>query len=227
MTVDKTVYFVRHAQSLANISAVFQAPDSPLSEMGHRQARCIAWRISRLSCEALIASPFRRAMGTAEAIALKTGLKPEYSELFVERLKPSTINGKPIDDREAQAIWTRWEESLYTPSMRVEDGENFDDVIARADKALCYLSERKETSLAVVTHGFFLRTMVARAVLGEALTAHLFRRFQGLASMENTGLTVLHFHGDLEMARAWRLWVYNDHAHLGESEMDRPDLRER
>jgi broad specificity phosphatase PhoE len=226
MNVEKTVYFVRHAQSLANISAVFQAPDSPLSEIGRRQARCVACRISRLSCEALITSPFCRAMETAEAIAAKTGLKPERSELFVERLKPSAINGKPIDDREAQVIWTRWEQSLYTPSMRVEDGENFDDVIARAGKALLRLSEREETSLVVVTHGFFLRTMVARVVLGEALTAHLFRRFQRMAPMDNTGLTVLHFHGGLDMAPEWRLWIYNDHAHLGESEMDRADLRE-
>ena len=59
------------------------------------------------------------------------------------------------------------EESLYTRSMRVEDGENFEDLIARADRALTFLGERREASLAVVTHGFFLRTLVARAVFAD------------------------------------------------------------
>jgi broad specificity phosphatase PhoE len=211
MKGEKVVYFVRHGQSVANISAVYQPPQSPLSEEGWKQARCIARRISKFSCAALVSSPFRRAKETADAIAEQTGLEPEYSELFVERIKPSSINGAPIENEAAQATWRRWEESLYAPSMRVEDGENFEDIIGRADKALGFLGERKEASLAVVTHGFFLRTLVARALFADMLTETAFKRFQSVASMENTGLTVLRWHGET----GWRLWIYNDHAHLG------------
>jgi probable phosphoglycerate mutase len=215
MKLEKTVYFVRHGQSLANVSAVFQGPDSPLSETGHSQARRIAERVSKLSCEALISSPFRRAGETAAAIARETGLVPEYSKLFVERLKPSSINGRPFNDEDARAIWMEWERSLYTLAKRVEDGENFADLIARADNALTFLRDRKEASLAVVTHGFFLRTVVARAVLGGVLSAEVFKRFQRVASMENTGLTVLRYHQAFDEEPDWRLWIYNDHAHLG------------
>ncbi len=214
MTIEKTAYFVRHGQSLANVSAVFQGPDSPLSEIGREQARRIAGRVSRLSCEALIASPFTRAGETALAIARETGLKPQYSMLFVERMKPSSINGKPFADEQASAIWREWERSLYTPAMRVEDGENFDDVIGRADNALAFLKERQETSLAVVTHGFFLRALVARAVFGTILSPEIFKRVQRMAPMENTALTVLRYHRPLREEPGWRLWVYNDHAHL-------------
>jgi broad specificity phosphatase PhoE len=207
---EKVVYFVRHGQSLANISAVYQPPQSPLSEEGWRQSRCVAKRISRLSCEALISSTFLRATETAKAIAEETGLEPEYSELFVERIKPSSINGAPVGDETARATWRQWEESLYTPSMRVEDGENFGDIVARADKALRFLGERTEDSIAVVTHGFFLRTLVARTLFESMLSETIFRRFQGVAAMENTGVTTLRSQGESR----WRLWVYNDHAHL-------------
>ncbi len=211
MKTEKIVYFIRHGQSVANVSAVFQPPCSPLSEEGRRQACCVARRVAQFSCAALIASPFRRAKETAAVIAAETGLEPEYSRLFVERLKPSSINGMPVTDEVAQATWKRWEESLYTRSLRVEDGENFEDLIARADNALRFLGERREASLAVVTHGFFLRTLVARAVFADLLSEHVFKKFQAVTPMENTALTVLR----RQEAGGWRLQVYNDYAHLG------------
>jgi broad specificity phosphatase PhoE len=139
----------------------------------------------------------------------------EYSDLFVERIKPMSINGKPDDDKEASVIWKQWNESLYTPGIHVADGEGFDDIIARADKALAFLEERSEKSIVVVTHGYFLRTMIARVLIGESLTGEIFKRFQRTASMENTGLTVLKYKDAFEEEMHWRLWVYNDHAHLG------------
>jgi broad specificity phosphatase PhoE len=213
---EKIVYFVRHAQSEHNIAPVFQSPDSPLSPEGMRQAERIADRVSRLAFEVLIASPFRRARETAEAIARIAGREPELSPLFVERLKPSRINGKPFADEEARAIWREWHKSLYSPGMRVEDGENLDDIVARVDKALAFLSARSERSLVVVTHGYFLRAMLARVLLGDLFTGENFRHFQRSAATENTGLTVLRHRGALDEPPRWRLWTYNDHAHLAE-----------
>jgi broad specificity phosphatase PhoE len=213
--VEKIVYFVRHAESEHNVAPVFQSPDSPLSARGARQAEMIAGRVSRLAFDALIASPFRRAKETAEAIAKLTRKQPEFSDLFVERVKPSSLNGKPYDDAQARAIWKEWSESLSTPGLRVRDGENFDDLVARADKALAFLDARPEPSLVVVTHGYFLRVVIARVLLGDLLTSEIFRRFQKSATVENTGLTALRYHGAFEEPPRWRLWIYNDHAHLG------------
>jgi 2,3-bisphosphoglycerate-dependent phosphoglycerate mutase len=214
--LEKIVYFVRHAQSEHNVAPVFQAPDSPLSPEGMRQAKRIADRVSRLPFEAFIASTFRRARETAEAVARVTEREPELSPLFVERIKPSRINGKPFGDEEARAVWRQWHESLYAPGMRVEDGENFDDIVARVDKALAYLVARPERTLLVVTHGYFLRAMLARILLGERLSGEAFRHFQRSAATENTGLTVLRHHAALDEPPRWQLWTYNDHAHLAE-----------
>lgn len=214
--IEKTVYLVRHGQSEGNVTPVFQGPDSPLSEQGRKQAESIAQRVSKLSFETLIASPFQRAKETAETIAQATNKQPEYCELFVERVKPTSINDVSRDDEHATTIWKEWNKSLYTPGMRVENGENFDDLVVRADKALEHLKSRSEGSLVVVTHGYFLRTMVARVLLGEFLSGEVFKRFQRMSSMENTGLTILRYQSTPGEGSIWRLWIYNDHAHLAE-----------
>lgn len=213
--IEKIAYFVRHAQSEDNVAPVFQSPNSPLNERGKRQAERIAERISKLHFGALIASPFERAKQTAEAITRATNRNAEYSDLFVERIKPTYINGKPYTDEKAAKLWREWQKSLYTSGARAEDGENFDDLLTRSDKALTFLSDRGEQSLVVVTHGYFLRTIVARVLLGSVLSGEAFRRFQKAAAMENTGLTVLRYRGGFEEEPSWRLWIYNDHAHLG------------
>ncbi len=213
--VEKIVYFVRHGESEGNTAPVFQSPNSPLSEKGKKQAELIAERVSRLSFEALIASPFERTKQTAEAIMKATGKNIEYSDLFVECVKPTSVDGKSYEDEKANTLWREWEKSQYTPILRVEDGENFDDLLARADKALAFLQERNEKSIVVVTHAFFLRTIIARVLMGEYLSGELLRRFQSVSTMENTGLTVLRYHDRFEEKPMWRFWIYNDHNHLG------------
>lgn len=213
--IEKIVYLVRHGQSEANAAAVFQGLHSPLSEMGQQQAQKIAERVQHLACEALIASPLLRTKQTAEAITALTGLVPEYSNLFVERIKPLRLNDTLHSDDAANALWRQWEDSLSTPGMRVEDGENFDDIMQRADKALEFLQNHPQKVITVVTHGYFLKTLVARAMLGHTLTAETFGHFQQHTHTQNTGLTVLHYKTGFEMPLTWHVWIYNDHAHLG------------
>ncbi|MBW3569408.1 histidine phosphatase family protein [Candidatus Parcubacteria bacterium] len=214
--LKKTVYFVRHGQSIDNASPVFQSVDSPLSEIGINQAENIAKRLSAIEFELLIASPIRRAKETAERIANKAGKDVIFSDLFVERIKPSEIDGKPWTDDEANKVWRAWEKSLYSPRLRISDGENYDDTIARVDKALAFLQERPESTLAVVTHGYFLRALVARVLLGDDLTGTMMKRFQERVFVENTAITVLNYRDAFEEDFTWRLWTLNDHSHFAE-----------
>ncbi len=213
--VLKTVYFVRHGQSVDNTAPVYQSYESPLSELGRKQAAYIAERVAKLSFDSLISSPMQRAKETAETIAKVTSRVPEYSEFLVERIKPSYLYGRPLSDEVARGLWKEWNQTLYTPGKRVGDGENYDDILARANQALQFLQARPERSLVVVTHGFFLRTIVAQVLLGDLLSGEVFKRFQSSAPIENTGLTVLRYQIGGEGLARWYLWVYNDHAHLG------------
>lgn len=216
MQNEKIVYFVRHGQSVDNALPVFQSSSSPLSTKGQFQAQQIANRIKHLSFDALVSSPLPRAYETATAIATTTGKQVELSDFFVERIKPTAVDGKPWDDAESLKIYTEWETSLYNQGASVLDGENFDDIMARADAALECLRGRTESTLVVVTHGHFLRTIVARVLLGDALTGEGLKRIQQVASVENTALTVLKYRAAYEEAACWRLWTLNDHAHFAD-----------
>ncbi|HEY0010854.1 MAG TPA: histidine phosphatase family protein [Candidatus Paceibacterota bacterium] len=213
LRAQKVVYFVRHGQSRANTLPVFQPLESPLSKKGVEQARLIAERAAKLPFEALISSPLMRAKSTAEQIGQMTGKIPDYSDLFVERIKPIAITGKSFANPVAMKIWKAWDHTLYTPGARVDDGENFDDMLERIDAGLEYLLKRPERKLLVVTHSFFLKALMARVVLGDALTGEAHRHFQLRTFMQNTGLSGIkytkHFDGN-----RWRLWIFNDHAHL-------------
>lgn len=212
----KTVYFVRHGQSVDNASPVFQSVNSPLSTKGRAQAKSIAERLAAVPFDTLIASPVQRAKETAGYIADRTGKDITFSDLFVERVKPTEIDGKPWTDEAADKVWRAWEETLYTPGLRVSGGENYDDTIARVDKALAFLEAQPESTLAVVTHGYFLRAIVARILLGDTLTGPIMKRFQQHASIENTAITVLNYRDAFEEDFAWRLWTLNDHSHFAE-----------
>lgn len=211
---EKIVYFVRHGQSTGNIVPVFQPLDSPLNEKGKLQAEKIAERVSKISFESLISSSLPRAKETANAIAQATGKPVEFSELFVERMKPIRLEGQRYDDEEADKLWKQWELSLYTMGMKVEDGENFENLVRRTDDALAFLRGRDERSLLVVTHSFFLRALLARILLADSLTGTTLRNFQAHSQTENTGISVIKY-GPRYEGTFWRLWIYNDHAHLG------------
>lgn len=218
--IGKIVYLVRHGESEANAVPVFQSNDSPLSEKGKQQAERIAERASALSFGALISSPLPRARDTAERISRLSERDVEYSDLFRERNKPASTVDKLHADAEAHSTFKAWEESLFTPGLRVEDGENFDELVDRAEQALAYLAERPEPAILVVTHGFFLRTLVAKAIFGTALTGETLRHFTRHTRTENTGITALRkfsaYDGSsIDLNDDWHLWIFNDHAHLG------------
>src|SRR6185312_652494 len=111
----KTVYFVRHGQSIHNGTPVFQSPDAPLSEQGVVQAQQIAERLAGVQFEVLISSPFPRAHQTAQAIADKTGHEIVLSDLFIECRKPSRLAGKPFTDEQAAELQQQYLRTIYKP----------------------------------------------------------------------------------------------------------------
>ncbi len=215
-TATKTLYLVRHGQSTHNVAPVFQSEAPPLSDIGLQQAGLIAERASHLSFETLLASPLPRARQTAEAIARTTGKQPEFMDLLAEVRKPTSIAGKPHTDEQAGKIWIAWRKSLFEGGPRIEDGENFDDIVGRARQVLANLESRPEESMVVVTHGFFLRTLIAVVAVGDALTQEAYSNFRKVMIVENTSLTVLRHVSAFDEAASWRLAAYNDQAHLAD-----------
>jgi broad specificity phosphatase PhoE len=211
----KKVYFVRHGESESNAGLLRSTVEVPLTLKGRGQAEFIAERVSKLPVEVIISSTMTRARETAEVIGEKTLKDIEFSNLFTEARAASEVQGKPRDSEETVRISNLFFENFGKPDWRYSDEENFFDLKDRARNALAYLAARPEENIAVVTHGFFMRIVIAYAMFGEELTAKECQQFTRLFHMENTGLSVLGYDPEKNESWPWWLWVWNDHAHLG------------
>ena len=208
---DKVIYLIRHGETETDVTSVPLPFESPLSKRGRGQAKLLSSRFvfSGRRPNAIIASTLARAVETAIPIADVMVKKPEFLELFVERKKPTSLSGMLPEDAKSQEAWRTWEASLFSPMERFEDGENYADIVARADAALEFLAGRREKVLAVVTHGFFARTVLVRAIFGEQLTPSVYERFMNGLITENTGISEL-----WRIGSDWKLHTYNDVGHL-------------
>ena len=210
----KTVYFIRHGESEGNIGPVRQDGFSILSNKGREQAAFMAERCTRLPIDVLIASDMTRAQETATIIGEKIDKEVISSDLFRERRRPSAQTGKPKEDANALLIDKEIWNNFGTAGYRHSDEENFEDLRDRAEKALAFIASRPEEHVAVVTHGFFMRIVMAYVVFRDKLTGKECELFMRTFHMENTGLTVLKHNGQ-DKEPSWFVWVWNDHAHLG------------
>lgn len=209
----KRIYLVRHGESEGNVGTHYQRENTPLTENGRAQAAFVAERAKKLPLDAIIASTMVRAQQTAAVIAKETGLSVESSALFVERRRPKEQIGNLKESSEAIEAEAGIIKSSGLSGFRYSDEENFDDLKTRTSEALRFLENRTEESLLVVTHGVFVRNLVARAIFGEDLTGKECSAILDTFTASNTGITVLQF--DATKRVPWTLLTWNDHAHLG------------
>lgn len=209
----KRVYFVRHAESEANVARLHGGAHHPLSEKGQKQAEFIAERCAQLPLQVLFASNFVRAQQTGEVIAKRTGLRLQTADDLHEVEMPSHFMERRFDTPEAIEMEAQLIESM-APGVRHSDEENFDEMILRAGRVLSWLADCTEDHVGIVTHGLFLRCIVGRAIFGpEVSSREMLALWRGLKT-ENTGLTILEYRPDTPKA-LWRVFVWNDHTHLG------------
>ena len=189
---NKRIYLVRHGQSLDDDSIVFQSFDSGLSPLGKSQVKKIAKELGNVEIDCIISSPVQRAKESAEIIKNKINVDIEYSGLFIESYRPKSVDGKHRNDEKARATQKDWKKTLYTTDdSRVEGAENYNDVVARAKRALEYLEKRSESNIVVVTHGFFIRTMIAYAMFGDGLMPDILKTFQNYTQISNASVCAI------------------------------------
>ncbi|HET7320491.1 MAG TPA: histidine phosphatase family protein [Candidatus Saccharimonadales bacterium] len=138
----KHLYFVRHGQSQANVDRVFAGHNNtPLTELGKKQAEAAGEHAKSLHINHIIASPIKRAHDTALIIAKKIGLPEtniEFNNLLMERSYGS-------------AVGLTWDTNIdgFT------DIETMDSVAERAHLALRHILALPYETILVVSHGTF------------------------------------------------------------------------
>ncbi|MBS3903217.1 MAG: histidine phosphatase family protein [Anaplasmataceae bacterium] len=204
------IYFIRHGESEDNAKKIAQGEDGGLSEEGKKQAQFVAERFKKINFDFILSSEYQRAQETAHYIKEATGKDIHATPLLGERRHPSAIIGKHVDDPEHHEIRDLIWENYHLENWRHSDEENFFDLRRRALDFFEYLQQFEEKDILAVTHGFFLRIIVATMMLGENLDPKTFIPIAHFLQTKNTGITLCE-----KKKERWHLLTWNDHAHLG------------
>ena len=149
------IVLVRHGETALNAARVLQPEDTPLGEVGLRQARALAARIAALAPAAILASDLPRAWQTAAAIAAATGLEPRPSPLLRER-DFGVLRGRAYDTLGFDPL------AMRDAPQGGESQAAFLARVAQAFDAMVALHARAGGAVAVVTHGLVIQALLAR-----------------------------------------------------------------
>lgn len=209
----KTVYLVRHGESVANAARVHQKPDTPLSEIGLSQAKLVAHRFKNMDIDCIITSPYRRAQQTAQIIADSKKLPLEENTLFQERKGPSELSGLSHLSQQSQTIREQLKKHLLDQdgNWRYSDEETAREFAARSQQSLEFLKKRSEKNLVVVSHALNIRMLLANVLDQSQDVTHLYEIYSNF-DLSNTSLNTIYY--DPELSR-WQVLGINDLSHLG------------
>jgi ribonuclease H / adenosylcobalamin/alpha-ribazole phosphatase len=194
---------LRHGQTPMSVQKRYAGvTDAPLTDTGVQQAAAAAKRLAQAGIGAIVSSPLRRTVRTAEEVSAVTGVPVVTDDGFRE-----TDFGawEGLTFAEVRERWpsemTAW---LADPSVAPPGGESFAQVSERVTAALHrVLAERAGRTVLIVSHVTPIKTLVAAALL--APPAALFRMHLDVAA-----LCEIDWYADGPAV----LRSYNDTAHL-------------
>jgi broad specificity phosphatase PhoE len=173
---DQEMLLIRHAQSTANASGVWQGQlDFPLSEEGRRQAAGAGRALKAARISGVYASPLSRAFETAEIVAREAGFSGEVIPMpgLAER-HGGVLEGHTWAEQEARNP-EFVEKFLALPEEErwaFADAETDKEILERFEGAVSKIRSHHpvpDGSIIVVTHGgvarAFLRDRFGPSVL--------------------------------------------------------------
>ncbi len=205
------LYIVRHGLTVGNKGQIIQDAHDPLSEEGQAQARFVAEKLKQFPLDSIVTSSFSRAKETAEIINSVLGKELIITDLAREVPYPTVVHGKPHAHPDAVAIKELVKQNLHDPDWKHSDEESFNDLCQRVDDFMALVTATGHENVLVITHGNFLKQIVAHLLLGELLNPALLHRIRQNFLSKNTGITIIEQRDD-----HWALVTWNDYAHLNE-----------
>jgi len=157
------IYIVRHGQTEWNVERRFQGhQDSPLTVLGVQQAEWLAEALREERIDAFYASTSTRAFRTAEIIRGEREL-PVHACEGLKEINLGVWEGgiqQELEAAEPERYGAFWNDP---ETFRVEGGETFTEVAARASAVLDEILQRHvgETVL-ISTHTVVLKLLMAR-----------------------------------------------------------------
>ncbi|MEX0991716.1 MAG: histidine phosphatase family protein [Actinomycetota bacterium] len=157
-----TVYLVRHGRTALNAEGRYRGhADPPLDDAGVLEAEETSLRLAAIPLRAVAASLLRRAIQTAEIVAMPHGLHVEPDPRLIDidygSWTACTQEEAEALDPELHRAFRSDPRQAATPSERVED------VAERTLEALCAVSRRHpDSTVAVVSHDVPIRALLSQ-----------------------------------------------------------------
>ena len=216
LPMKKNIYFIRHGEREGNKNETVQNYSTPLSEKGITQAQLAKDKIAKINIDTYITSEMQRAKHTGEVIffdKLNGDIsKIHHSDLFREYILPTSLHGLSVSSPEYNNLLKHWEENKHDENYKFEDEENDVEFKERLGRALDYLANLEGENIAVVTHGYFLRNILAYILLDGKGSALEIDAVASRMTTTNTGITKILFNNAKQ--NKWKISVFNDHSHL-------------
>ena len=163
---------LRHGQTPMSVQKRYAGrSDVPLTDTGVRQAAAAAKRLAPAGIGAIVTSPLRRAVQTAEEAAAVTGVPVVTEDGFRET---DFGDWEGLTFAEVRERWpaelTAW---LADPAVAPPGGESFAEVSERVTAALHrVLAGRAGQTILIVSHVTPIKTLVAAAMLAPPLALY-------------------------------------------------------
>jgi broad specificity phosphatase PhoE len=156
------IYLVRHGQTEFNRERRIQGHvDSPLTELGVRQAKAVSRLLRDLIREPtgwrIVSSPLGRARATAEIIAGKLGGLPVELEPRIQEMSWGSHDGRLRAEIEAEHPETFGKTGWAFDAPT--DGESYEVVAARVGDWLASLPPEPDRKIIAVSHGISGRVL--------------------------------------------------------------------
>jgi broad specificity phosphatase PhoE len=213
------IYFTRHGESVANVADRKGEPrpnDSDrLSERGWEQAREVGRRLRGEGIQAILASHYKRAQETGQAIGEILGVEVEVDpDLHEVRQSDQFYAASPDFGETANAFWM----PSADPDFAEAGAESFNDVVARVHRVQDRLAERAtHQRVLAVSHWGFLHFFLGVTLFGEEFSpTHILPLYR--VSHANSGVSIFERRDEWEIDGArfggWALTTWNDQGHL-------------
>lgn len=148
-----SIYLIRHGQTNGNRDRVLQTPDTPLSDVGHQQAKQLAESFQSISIGNIICSDYIRTQQTVAPLRAIKQSAFTLEPLLRER-SFGDLRGKAYDDIDAD---------FFAPGYAPPNGETHLQFVERVNlawEAILASYEETQGSLIVMTHGLVLRELI-------------------------------------------------------------------
>jgi broad specificity phosphatase PhoE len=159
------LYCIRHGETTYNAEGRIQGQlDTPLSELGKKQALAVAKALTGQPIELVISSPLSRAYATAEPLAAALGVDIRTDDRLKEINAGIFQNLVPAEMAERFPEETaKWKS--HDPDYRIPNGESRRALMLRGAASLDELLRSPLKVAAVVAHGGLL-TAAFKGLLG-------------------------------------------------------------